>query len=139
MQVMIDGVRVDLSRTLSYKGMSYSEIPNLASAFGYTNASWTLKADLTAEYVCRLLNYMDARGYDYCTPRRRDPSIVEEPMVNFTSGYFQRVMTSLPKQGSKKPWKLYQNYALDMLALRFGTVYDGTMEFSRLKNGKRPS
>jgi cation diffusion facilitator CzcD-associated flavoprotein CzcO len=136
MQVLIDGVPPDLSRALSYKGMTYSDIPNLASAFGYTNASWTLKADLTAEYVCRLLNYMDARGYEYCTPRRRDPSIGEEPLVNFTSGYFQRSIASLPKQGSKKPWKLYQNYALDMLALRYGNVDDGTMEFGRRKNGK---
>jgi monooxygenase len=136
-KVFIDGVPADMSRALSYKGMSYSDLPNFAYAFGYTNASWTLKADLTAGYVCRLLNHMDTRGYDYCTPRRRDPSVVEEPMVNFTSGYFQRAVASLPKQGSKKPWKLYQNYALDLLALRFGTVEDGTMEFSRVKNGKR--
>ena len=131
MQVVIDGAPADLARTLTYKGMMYSDIPNLASAFGYTNASWTLKADLTAEYICRLLNYMDARGFESCTPRRRDPGIVEEPMVNFTSGYFQRSIANLPKQGSKKPWKLYQNYAMDLLALRFGTVDDGTMEFSR--------
>jgi monooxygenase len=137
MQVSVDGAPADLSQTLSYKGMMYSDIPNLASAFGYTNASWTLKADLTAEYVCRLLNHMDAHGYDYCAPRRRDPSVVEQPLVDFTSGYFQRAIASLPKQGSKKPWKLYQNYALDMLALRFGRVDDGTMEFSRLNRGRR--
>lgn len=131
MQVVIDGAPADLARTLTYKGMMYSDVPNLASAFGYTNASWTLKADLTAEYICRLLNYMDARGFESCTPRRRDPGIVEEPMVNFTSGYFQRSIANLPKQGSKKPWKLYQNYAMDLLALRFGTVDDGTMEFNR--------
>jgi monooxygenase len=137
MEVLTDGTRVDLAGVLSYKGLMYSDIPNLASAFGYTNASWTLKADLTAEYVCRLLDYMDERGFDSCTPRRRDPDIGEEPMVNFTSGYFQRSIASLPKQGSKKPWKLYQNYALDLLALRFGTVDDGTMEFSRLNPEKR--
>jgi monooxygenase len=137
MRVLIDGAPADLSRTLTYKGMMYSDIPNLASAFGYTNASWTLKADLTAEYVCRLLNYMNAGGYDFCTPRRRDPDLAEEPMVNFTSGYFLRSIASLPKQGSKKPWKLYQNYALDMLALRFGKVEDGTMEFGRVRDGHR--
>jgi cation diffusion facilitator CzcD-associated flavoprotein CzcO len=137
MQVVVDGVPADLARTLTYKGMMYSDIPNLASAFGYTNASWTLKADLTAEYICRLLNYMDAHGFEFCTPRRRDPGIVEEPMVNFTSGYFQRSIANLPKQGSKKPWKLYQNYAKDLVALRFGTVDDGTMEFSRLASSKR--
>jgi len=136
-QIVVDGAPVDMSRTLGYKGVMFSDIPNFASAFGYTNASWTLKADLTAAYVCRLLNYMDERGYDSCTPRRRDPEIVEEPMVNFTSGYFLRASASLPKQGSKKPWRLYQNYALDTFALRFGKVDDGTMEFVRRKNGNR--
>ena len=133
MQLVIDGVPVDPSRTLTYKGMMFSDIPNMASAFGYTNASWTLKADLTAAYVCRLLNYMEMRKYASCTPRRRDPEISEEPFVNFSSGYFQRSIASLPKQGSKKPWRLYQNYALDLISLRFGTVDDGTMEFARLK------
>jgi cation diffusion facilitator CzcD-associated flavoprotein CzcO len=133
MQVFVDGALVSITRALTYKGMMYSDIPNLASAFGYTNASWTLKSDLTSEYVCRLLNHMRTRGYDYCIPRRRDPSIVEEPAINFTSGYIQRASEVLPKQGSKKPWKLHQNYALDILNLRFATVDDGTMEFTRLK------
>jgi len=137
MQLVVDGAPVDISRTLGYKGVMFSDIPNFASAFGYTNASWTLKADLTAAYVCRLLNYMDERGYASCTPRKRDPEIVEEPMVNFTSGYFLRASASLPKQGSKKPWRLYQNYALDTLALRFGKVDDGTMEFVPHNNGNR--
>jgi monooxygenase len=137
MQVLVDGAPVNLSRALTYKGMMYSDIPNLASAFGYTNASWTLKADLTAAYVCRLLNYMDEKGLSSCTPVKRDADIVEEPMVNFTSGYFVRASASLPKQGSKKPWKLYQNYALDTLALRFGKVDDGTMEFALRKKGNR--
>ena len=137
MQLLVDGVTATPSRAMTYKGMMYSEIPNLASAFGYTNASWTLKADLTAEYVCRLLNFMDARGYDYCTPRRRDPSITEEPAITFTSGYIQRASDILPKQGSKKPWKLHQNYALDLLNLRFARVDDGTMEFTRIKQKGR--
>lgn len=136
-QIVVDGAPVDMSRTLGYKGVMFSDIPNFASAFGYTNASWTLKADLTAAYVCRLLNYMDERGYASCTPRKRDPEIVEEPMVNFTSGYFLRASASLPKQGSKKPWRLYQNYALDTFALRFGKVDDGTMEFVGRNNGNR--
>ena len=135
MQVVVDGAPASATRTLTYKGMMYSDIPNLASSFGYTNASWTLKSDLTAEYVCRLLNHMDAGGYSYCTPRRRDPSITEEPAIKFSSGYIQRASEVLPKQGSKKPWRLNQNYALDMLALRFATVDDGTMEFARLSNG----
>jgi len=136
LQIIVDGAPVEMSRTLGYKGVMFSDVPNLASAFGYTNASWTLKADLTAAYVCRLLNYMDEKGFAYCVPRRGDSDIVEEPMVNFTSGYFQRASAILPKQGSKKPWKLNQNYALDTLALRLGKVDDGTMEFTR-RNGNR--
>jgi monooxygenase len=125
--------RQNITKTLAYKGMMYSDIRNLASSFGHTNASWTLKSDLTAEYVCRLLNHMNARGFEYCTPRRRDPSIVEEPAITFSSGYIQRASEILPKQGSKKPWKLHQNYALDMFDLRFASVEDGSMEFSRRK------
>jgi len=139
MQIVVDGTTADMSQTLGYKGAMFSDIPNFASAFGYTNASWTLKADLTAGYVCRLLNYMDERGYAACTPRRSDPTIGEEPMVNFTSGYFVRAAAMLPKQGSKKPWRLHQNYALDTIALRFGRVDDGTMEFTRSRNGSRPA
>lgn len=130
-QLVVDDVPVDLSGAMSYKGMMYSNIPNLASAFGYTNASWTLKCELTAQYVCRLLNYMDRRGYKQCTPRQPDPTITPEPLLSFTSGYVQRAADTLPHQGSKKPWKLYQNYLLDLITLRFGAVNDGTMEFKR--------
>ena len=137
MQVIVDGIAVNPARALSYKGTMYSEIPNLASVFGYINASWTLKADLTAEYVCRLLNYMDARGYDTCTPHRRDSSVVEKPAINFTSGYFERGRDALPRQGSKKPWKLHQNYALDMLELRFARIDDGSIVFTRSGNAER--
>ena len=133
MEVWVDGQPVKLSRTMSYKGMMYSDVPNLVSTFGYTNASWTLKADLTAEYVCRLLKHMDAHGYDTCTPRKQDESIAEEPAIDFSSGYIQRAMDELPKQGSKRPWRLHQNYALDMLEFRFASVDDGTMEFRRAK------
>jgi cation diffusion facilitator CzcD-associated flavoprotein CzcO len=131
MEVWVDGARVTLSRAMSYKGMMYSDVPNLASSFGYTNASWTLKSDLTAEYVCRLLKHMDAGGYARCTPRKRDESIAEEPAIDFSSGYIQRANDVLPKQGSKRPWKLHQNYALDLLEFRFASVDDGTMEFAR--------
>jgi monooxygenase len=135
-EVLVDGARVEPVKALSYKGMMYSDIPNLASAFGYTNASWTLKVDLTGEYLCRLLNYMDAKGYAYCTPKRRDAAITEEPAITLTSGYLQRSKEMLPRQGSRKPWKLHQNYALDLMALRFGSVNDGTMEFTRLPKPK---
>jgi monooxygenase len=127
----VDGAEVDLSRALAYKGMMYSDVPNLAQAFGYTNASWTLKCDLTSEYVCRLLNFMAQHGYVQCTPRRTDPSLREEPVIDFTSGYVQRALASLPKQGSRPPWRLHQNYAKDLLLMRFGELDDGTMEFRR--------
>lgn len=129
LHLSVDDLPVDLSKTLVYKGMMYSDVPNLASAFGYTNASWTLKCDLTSEFVCRLLNYMDRRDYVCCTPRRNDPAIREEPVVNFTSGYVQRAIDGLPKQGSRRPWRLYQNYFLDLLSLRHSPIEDGTLEF----------
>jgi len=126
----VDGQAVEPSRTMSYKGMMYSDVPNLASAFGYTNASWTLKCDLTCEYVCRLLNYMDVHGYRQCTPRNDDPSITTTPWIDFTSGYVQRSIERFPRQGTKAPWRLYQNYALDLMNLRFAAVDDGVMRFS---------
>jgi cation diffusion facilitator CzcD-associated flavoprotein CzcO len=130
LQVTVDGQPRNLSKSMSYKGMMYSDVPNLASCFGYTNASWTLKCDLTCEYVTRLLNYMDRKGTPIATPKS-DPSVEEAPWLDFSSGYVQRALEILPKQGMKKPWKLYQNYALDLVTLRFGKVDDGTLTFSR--------
>lgn len=129
LELVVNGKPVDLSKTLAYKGMMYSDVPNLSSAFGYTNASWTLKCDLTAEYVCRLLKYMDARGYAICTPRVNDPSIKPEPVLDFNSGYVLRALDSLPRQGSKPPWRLYQNYVKDLSMLRYGRLDDAAMEF----------
>jgi cation diffusion facilitator CzcD-associated flavoprotein CzcO len=130
LEVSVDGRRVDFARTLNYKGMMYSDVPNMASAFGYTNASWTLKCDLTCEYVCRLINYMDRRGYRQCMPHNVDPTVTELPSLNFSSGYVQRSVGQMPKQGSKRPWRLYQNYVLDIVTLRFGKVDDGVMQYS---------
>ena len=130
LEVSVDGRVVDFAHTLNYKGMMYSDVPNLASAFGYTNASWTLKCDLTCEYVCRLINYMDRRGYKQCMPHNVDPSITESPSLDFSSGYVQRSVAQMPKQGSKRPWRLYQNYALDIVSLRFGKIDDGVMRYS---------
>jgi monooxygenase len=104
-------------------------VPNLASSFGYTNASWTLKCDLTCEYVCRLLNHMHEHGYRQCKPRNVDPTLAVEPWIDFSSGYVQRSLHALPKQGSKLPWKLHQNYAFDIIMLRYGRLDDGVMEF----------
>lgn len=127
--VTVDGEAVDFSRRLNYKGMMFSDVPNLASCFGYTNASWTLKADLTSMYVCRLLETMRKRKVRICTPRIGTEPVGEEPFLSFQSGYVQRALDHLPKQGSRKPWKLNQNYALDVMALRFGSL-DDSMEFS---------
>ncbi|MGI9068879.1 MAG: flavin-containing monooxygenase [Pyrinomonadaceae bacterium] len=129
LQLTVDGAPVDLSKTITYKGMMYSDVPNLASAFGYTNASWTLKCDLTAEYVCRLLKHMDQHDYAQCTPRVNDPELAAEPAIDFTSGYVLRALHTLPRQGSKTPWRVHQNYVKDLSMLRFGRVDDGTMEF----------
>jgi cation diffusion facilitator CzcD-associated flavoprotein CzcO len=133
LSLVVDGEPVDLSKTMAYKGMMYSDVPNLASAFGYTNASWTLKCDLTSEYVCRLLNYMDKHGYARCTARTGDAPMSEEPIIDFTSGYVQRAIHTLPRQGAKMPWRLYQNYVKDLSMLRWGRLEDGTMEFAKAR------
>jgi monooxygenase len=131
MQIAVDGREVELSETMSYKGMMLSGVPNLAMSFGYTNASWTLKCDLTCGYVCRLLNYMDEHGYRQCTPLNDDPTVAELPFIDFTSSYVLRSIDKFPRQGSKAPWRLYQNYALDILTLKLGAIDDGAMRFSR--------
>jgi cation diffusion facilitator CzcD-associated flavoprotein CzcO len=132
----VDGRAIDPGATLSYKGMMYEGVPNLASAFGYTNASWTLKCDLTCEYVCRLLNHMARTGLRQVTPRNDDPDIERQPWLDFSSGYVQRAMEKFPKQGSKAPWRLHQNYALDLMSLRYAKLDDGTLEFSNPKAAK---
>ncbi len=125
----VDCARVDPSKSLNYKGMMFSGIPNLASSFGYTNASWTLKADLTCGYICRLLNTMTRRGLRQCTPVVTG-EVEPVPFLDFSSGYVQRAIDKFPKQGAKAPWKLHQNYARDIMALKFGKVDDGVMVFS---------
>jgi monooxygenase len=130
MQLAVDGRNVELPETMAYKGMMLSGVPNLAIAMGYTNASWTLKCDLTCEFVCRLLKHMDEHSYRQCVPQNRDPSVVGQPFIDFSSSYVLRAIDQFPKQGSKAPWRLYQNYALDIMALKFGAVEDGTLEFS---------
>jgi cation diffusion facilitator CzcD-associated flavoprotein CzcO len=124
----VDGESRDLAKTLSYRGMMFSDVPNLSYSFGYTNASWTLKADLTGGYLCRLLNHLEKTGNEIALPVR-EPGIEEVPFLDFSSGYVQRARDVLPKQGSKKPWKLYQNYALDMMSLKFASVEDGVIRF----------
>jgi cation diffusion facilitator CzcD-associated flavoprotein CzcO len=130
MEVVVDGAEVDLSKLMAYKGMMLNGIPNFVFTLGYTNASWTLKADLTSEYVCRLLAHMDAHGYSQCAPEITDPSVTVEPILDFNAGYVLRALDKLPKQGSKEPWKLRQNYVLDTKSLRRGAIDDGAMKFS---------
>lgn len=127
-EVVVDGERVDFAKTLTYRAMMFSGVPNLALSFGYTNASWTLKSDLTAEYVCRLLEHMRRHGYTRCVPRR-DEQVKEVPFLDFTSGYVQRKLAELPKQGTKAPWKRHQNYVLDVLTLRRTEIDDGVLQF----------
>ena len=123
----IDGERCDFSQRMAYKGMMFSGVPNLVYTFGYTNASWTLKADLTADWLCRLLRHMQRRGLAVATPRA-DPSVAPRPFLDFSSGYVQRALDRLPRQGATKPWRLYQNYGLDWLTLRWGRLDDGTLQ-----------
>jgi cation diffusion facilitator CzcD-associated flavoprotein CzcO len=136
LSLVVDGAPVDMGKAVAYKGMMYSDVPNLASAVGYTNASWTLKCDLTAEHVCRLLNVMSARGYDVVTPRIRDASMQTVPILDLKSGYVRRAMAGLPRQGTRAPWRLHQNYVKDLLLLRFGRVVEDELEFARAPAGR---
>ena len=129
LEISMDGKPVNIADAVTYKGMMYSGIPNLASSTGYTNASWTLKCDLTCEYVCRILNHMEANAYTTATPVLDDPSVEALPWVDFSSGYIQRSIDRFPKQGSKAPWRLHQNYLLDIVTLGRGKIEDGAMQF----------
>jgi monooxygenase len=135
--VSVDGTPVKFAETMNFKGAMFSDVPNLFAVFGYTNASWTLKCDLICAYAARLINYMDRRRYVACTPRRRDPSVTPEPLIDFSSGYIQRAIDQFPRQGSQKPWKLYQNYVKDLLSLRFGSLGDGALEFERRRESAK--
>jgi cation diffusion facilitator CzcD-associated flavoprotein CzcO len=129
-QLSVDGKPVDLAQSVSYRAMMYSGVPNLAVSMGYTNASWTLKSDLTCEYVCRLLNHMRKRGLRQCTPTLKDASMPLEPWSDFSSGYVQRSAHLFPKRGTVAPWQLKQNYIHDWVTLRHSRVDDGAMVFS---------
>jgi cation diffusion facilitator CzcD-associated flavoprotein CzcO len=131
MTVEVDGKAINPADTLAYKGMMYSDVPNFAVVSGYTNASWTLKADLVCEYVCRLLNHMQKNALRQCTPRLDDPDMERLPWVDFSSGYIQRAVDKFPKQGARRPWRLHQNYAMDLMSLRYGSLRDKAMVFSR--------
>src|SRR5690554_193062 len=129
-EMWVDNAQVDLAQTLNYRGSMLSDIPNLALIMGYTNASWTLKADLVSHYICRLINYMDRQGYAYCVPREQG-EVLKEPILDLKSGYVLRALNRLPKQGDRIPWRLNQNYLLDLLNFRFGGLTGAELEFVR--------
>jgi monooxygenase len=130
LRIAVDGEDVELPDKVGYKGMMLSDVPNLAVAMGYTNASWTLKCDLTCAYVCRLLNHMDRHGHRQVTPRIREASLPTQPFIDLQAGYVRRSIDLFPRQGIKAPWRLYQNYLRDILLLQYGALEDDALEFS---------
>ncbi len=132
-EMIVDGQTRQVSQSFSYKGCMYSDIPNLASSFGYSNASWTLKADLISEYVCRLLNHMRETGTDICVAEPHGVKETGEGMMNLSSGYVQRAKDRVPKQGDIDPWIVYHNYSLDKKLMRYGKLEDGAMHFYKAK------
>lgn len=124
----VDGAEIDPASCYVYRGMMFSGVPNLVQLFGYTNSSWTLKADLTADYVCRLLNHMRDSGQKYAVPVVPAEGVEEEPMLDFTAGYVQRAMDKFPRQGKKIPWKLHQNYIIDYINLRIRSLTDSVLK-----------
>jgi len=138
MELTVDKKRVDAGQVLAYKGVMMSGVPNFASVFGYINASWTLKADLICNYVCRLLSFMDRKGVRQVTPNPVGESAAAPFVENFSSGYIQRALASWPKQGQKKPWRVYQNYFRDTISLKWTRVDDEGLEFSNPVGATQP-
>ena len=137
-QLTVDGTPVEVGKTFTYKGMMFSNIPNLASVFGYTNASWTLRADLVCEWVTRLLNTMDAKGVQIATPRLTDANMKADPMLDFSSGYVQRAVAATPKQGPAFPWRQNQNYFTDLKEMRKAPIEDEVLEFAKAGAKAKP-
>ena len=128
---VVDNNTIDISKTVTYKGMMYSGVPNLASTFGYTNASWTLGADLTSEYVCRIINHMKKNQYDVVCPQSNDEIETDPDYLNLSSGYFKRSLDIFPQQGKKAPWRNNQNFLKDVFQIRYGRIDDGEISFSK--------
>ena len=131
--VSIDDIKVNPNERLTYKGMMLSGVPNFAISFGYVNASWTLRADLTCEYVCRLINLMDKKDVSCCEPIDDKNAYGDDELIDFTSGYVQRGLNQMPKQGNKAPWKNYQNYLKDIFAVRLFSIKDSNLNFYNSK------
>ena len=126
----VDGKDINLPDTVTYKGMMFSGVPHLVSTFGYTNASWTLGADLTSEYVCRVLNYMKKRSIKKCCPEANSKIENNDDWLNLTSGYIKRSKDIFPKQGNRSPWTNNQNFLKDIFQIRYGKINDGEIKFS---------
>ena len=129
--ISVDNEPVEPGNLLNYKGMMYSGIPNLLQSFGYTNASWTLRCDLTSRYLCRMVNYMQKRGLTRAMPTPDMREVEVEPLLDFSSGYITRKSAELPKQGTVKPWVMYQNYVADIFLVKFGALRDRGLKFSK--------
>ncbi|TDC56853.1 NAD(P)/FAD-dependent oxidoreductase [Actinomadura sp. KC345] len=138
-RIVVDGRPIDPAQAIGYKAMMLSGVPNLSFAIGYTNASWTLKCDLVARYLCRLINHMDAHGHRQCTPLAPDRSQPTVPFVELTSGYIQRSLRLLPRQGTKRPWRIHGNYLRDRLLYRYGRLDDAGIAFTPGTAAPRPS
>ena len=140
-ELAVDGREIELGETIAYKGMMLSGVPNMAFATGYTNASWTLKADLVCQYVCRVINHLDHVGVRQVTPRAPDPSEPTHPFIDLASGYVMRSVEKFPRQGDRTPWRLHQNYPRDIAMLRYGSLEDEAIEFSnpRTAPAQQPS
>src|SRR5262249_35383709 len=129
-RLVVDGVPIHPGRTFVYKGTILSNVPNFAFCVGYTNASWTLRADLASIFLTRVLNHMERKGYRTCKPVCETPSMETRPLLNLTSGYVMRSAADLPKQAAKKPWVIRQNYLLDLLSMCLSRMEDGVLEFA---------
>jgi cation diffusion facilitator CzcD-associated flavoprotein CzcO len=129
MTIHINGELGDTAKTHAYRGVMFSDVPNFAFTVGYTNASWTLKCDLSCQFVTKVLNYMEAHNYEVCVPRFDSNAFETEPLLDFNAGYVLRALDVLPKQGSKHPWKVYQNYVKDVMALKWSGVDDKYLEY----------
>ena len=136
-RLTVDGTLVNPGDPYVYKGVMLSNVPNFAFCVGYTNASWTLRADLSSIFVCRLLKHMDRRGYRVCRPACNPESLEARPLLDLTSGYVQRAAANIPKQAVKKPWRIRQNYILDMLTMRLGRIEDGVLKFGAAVRARR--
>ncbi len=138
-EVLVDGQQAQLPEKLVYKSAMLSDVPNMMFVFGYTNSSWTLKLDLVCDYVCRLIAYMDRRGYDSCTPVNHSPSMPTRPFLDFGAGYVRRAVDKFPRQGTEGPWQVKMSYAQDLQVLRDGELDDGVLRFARVAQVLAPA